>query len=69
VEPGSLVLVVKRETEREEDAMSKDVLRSQSLERLTSAVDDLKKTYRSNPGAPSVADLTSPKPAEPSERR
>jgi hypothetical protein len=69
VKPGSLVLVVRREIEREEDAMSKEVMRSQYLERLTAAVDDVKKTYRSNPGAPSVADLTSPKPGEPREKR
>jgi hypothetical protein len=48
--------------------MSKDRQRSQSLERLAGAVDDLKKTYRSNPGAASVADLTAPKPVEPEEK-
>ncbi|MEX1255800.1 MAG: hypothetical protein WEE64_15830 [Dehalococcoidia bacterium] len=48
--------------------MSKDIQRSQHLQRLTAAVDDLKKTYRSSPGAPSVSDLTLPKPAEPSEK-
>jgi hypothetical protein len=41
--------------------MSKDVLRSQHLERLAAAVGDLKQAYRLKPGAPSVADLTDTK--------
>jgi hypothetical protein len=48
--------------------MSKDVKRSQSLERLTAAVGDLKQAYRAKPGASSVANLTDTKRPEGEEK-